>query len=98
VRADRSARVVAAELGLAQAAVYRWSTTRPLLDYYGGQGLLSSVAAAGTIDEVSECILTLRGTSRGVPHLSAVNQLHRGQMELTSPDHTWCYPASWSSP
>jgi len=33
------------------------SSTRPLLDYYGGQGLLFSVAAAGTIDEVSERIL-----------------------------------------
>jgi len=33
------------------------SSTRPLLDYYGGQGLLFSVAAAGTIDDVSERIL-----------------------------------------
>jgi adenylate kinase len=33
------------------------SSTRPLLDYYDGQGLLFSVAAAGTIDEVSERIL-----------------------------------------
>ena len=33
------------------------SSTRPLLDYYGEQGLLFSVAAAGTIDEVSERIL-----------------------------------------
>jgi adenylate kinase len=33
------------------------SSTRPLLDYYEGQGLLFSVAAAGTIDEVSERIL-----------------------------------------
>ena len=33
------------------------SSTRPLLDYYGGQGLLFSVAAAGTVDEVSERIL-----------------------------------------
>ena len=33
------------------------SSTRPLLDYYGGQGLLFSVAAAGTIEEVSERIL-----------------------------------------
>jgi adenylate kinase len=31
--------------------------TRPLLDYYGDQGVLFSVAAAGTIDEVSERIL-----------------------------------------
>ena len=33
------------------------SSTRPLLDYYDGQGLLFSVTAAGTIDEVSERIL-----------------------------------------
>jgi adenylate kinase len=33
------------------------SSTRPLLDYYGGRGLLFSVAAVGTIDEVSERIL-----------------------------------------
>jgi adenylate kinase len=33
------------------------SSTHPLLDYYEGQGLLFSVAAAGTIDEVSERIL-----------------------------------------
>jgi adenylate kinase len=33
------------------------SSTRPLLDYYDRQGLLFSVAAAGTIDEVSERIL-----------------------------------------
>jgi adenylate kinase len=33
------------------------SSTRPLLDYYDGQGLLFSVAAVGTVDEVSERIL-----------------------------------------
>jgi adenylate kinase len=33
------------------------SATRPLLDYYDEQGLLFSVAAAGTIDEVTERIL-----------------------------------------
>jgi adenylate kinase len=33
------------------------SSTRPLLDYYGEQGLLFSVAAVGTVDEVSERIL-----------------------------------------
>jgi adenylate kinase len=32
-------------------------STRPLLDYYDGQGLLFSVAAVGTVDEVSERIL-----------------------------------------
>src|SRR5215204_4251006 len=33
------------------------SSTRPLLDYYDEQGLLFSVAAVGTVDEVSERIL-----------------------------------------
>ena len=33
------------------------SATRPLLDYYDEQGLLFSVAAVGTVDEVSERIL-----------------------------------------
>ena len=33
------------------------SSTRPLLDYYDEQGLLFSVAAAGTIEEVTERIL-----------------------------------------
>jgi hypothetical protein len=31
---------------------------------------------------------TLPGTSPGVPHLPAANQLHRGQKEWTSPDHS----------
>jgi adenylate kinase len=33
------------------------SSTRPLLDYYDQRGLLFTVAAAGTVDEVSERIL-----------------------------------------
>jgi adenylate kinase len=33
------------------------SSTRPLLDYYDERGLLFSVAAVGTVDEVSERIL-----------------------------------------
>jgi adenylate kinase len=33
------------------------ASTRPLLDYYAEQGLLFSVAAAGTVDEVTERIL-----------------------------------------
>jgi hypothetical protein len=33
------------------------ASTRPLLDYYGGQGVLFSVAAVGTVEEVSERIL-----------------------------------------
>ena len=63
------------------------SSTRPLLDYYDEQGLLFSVAAAGTIDEVSERILHAPRTSRGLPHLPAANQLHGGQKELTPRDH-----------
>jgi len=43
------------------------SSTRPLLDYYGEQGLLFSVAAAGTIDEVSERILH---APRDVPRIA----------------------------
>src|SRR5262245_60364733 len=36
-------------------------STRPLLDYYDAQGLLFSVVAAGTMDEVSERILHVPG-------------------------------------
>ena len=44
------------------------SSTRPLLDYYEEQGLLFSVAAAGTIDEVTERILHAPGdVSRRAP-------------------------------
>jgi adenylate kinase len=50
-RADDNAQTIRNRL-----AVFA-SSTRPLLDYYEGQGLLFSVAAAGTIDEVSERIL-----------------------------------------
>jgi adenylate kinase len=50
-RADDNARTIRNRL---QVFV---SSTRPLLDYYEGQGLLFSVAAAGTIDEVTERIL-----------------------------------------
>jgi adenylate kinase len=50
-RADDNARTVRNRLQVFA------SSTRPLLEYYGGQGLLFSVAAAGTIDEVSERIL-----------------------------------------
>jgi adenylate kinase len=50
-RADDNARTIRNRLQVFA------SSTRPLLDYYGGQGLLFSVAAAGTIDEVSERIL-----------------------------------------
>src|SRR5829696_6264708 len=50
-RADDNARTIRNRL---QVFV---SSTRPLLDYYDEQGLLFSVAAAGTIDEVSERIL-----------------------------------------
>ena len=50
-RADDNARTIRNRLQVFA------SSTRPLLDYYGGQGLLFSVAAVGTIDEVSERIL-----------------------------------------
>jgi adenylate kinase len=50
-RADDNARTVRNRLQVFA------SSTRPLLDYYGEQSLLFSVAAAGTIDEVSERIL-----------------------------------------
>jgi len=50
-RADDNARTIRNRLQVFA------SSTRPLLEYYGGQGLLFSVAAAGTVDEVSERIL-----------------------------------------
>jgi len=50
-RADDNARTIRNRL---QVFV---SSTRPLLDYYDGQGVLFSVAAVGTVDEVSERIL-----------------------------------------
>jgi adenylate kinase len=50
-RADDNARTIRNRLQVFA------SSTRPLLEYYGGQGLLFSVAAVGTIDEVSERIL-----------------------------------------
>jgi adenylate kinase len=50
-RADDNARTIRNRLQVFA------SSTRPLLDYYGGQGLLFSVAAVGTVDEVSERIL-----------------------------------------
>jgi adenylate kinase len=50
-RADDNARTIRNRL---QVFV---SSTRPLLDYYGGQGVLFGVVAAGTIDEVTERIL-----------------------------------------
>jgi adenylate kinase len=50
-RADDNARTIRNRL---QVFV---SSTRPLLDYYGGQGVLFGVVAVGTIDEVTERIL-----------------------------------------
>ena len=50
-RADDNARTIRNRLQVFT------SSTRPLLDYYDEQGLLFSVAAAGTVDEVSERIL-----------------------------------------
>jgi adenylate kinase len=50
-RADDNAQTVRNRLEVFAAS------TRPLLDYYAEQGLLFSVAAVGTVDEVSERIL-----------------------------------------
>jgi adenylate kinase len=50
-RADDNAQTIRRRLQVFVSAI------RPLLDYYDEQGLLFSVAAAGTIDEVSERIL-----------------------------------------
>jgi adenylate kinase len=50
-RADDNAQTIRNRLQVFAAS------TRPLLDYYDEQGVLFSVAAAGTIDEVSERIL-----------------------------------------
>ncbi len=44
------------------------TTTRPLLDYYGEAGLLFSVSAMGTIDEVVERVL---GAPAHVSHVPA---------------------------
>jgi adenylate kinase len=62
-RADDNARTIRNRLQVFA------SSTRPLLDYYGGQGLLFSVAAVGTVDEVSERILHAPRdvTGRGPP-------------------------------
>jgi hypothetical protein len=44
------------------------ASTRPLLDYYEKRGLLFSVVAVGTVDEVSERILHApRDVTRHVP-------------------------------
>jgi adenylate kinase len=50
-RADDNARTIRNRLQVFAAS------TRPLLDYYEKRGLLFSVAAAGTVDEVTERIL-----------------------------------------
>ena len=50
-RADDNARTIRHRLQVFAAS------TRPLLDYYGGRGLLFSVAAVGTVDEVTERLL-----------------------------------------
>ena len=81
-RADDNARTIRNRLQVFAAS------TRPLLDYYEKRGLLFSVAAVGTVDEVSERILHAPGTSPGVLQLPPANQLHRGQKEWTSPDHS----------
>jgi adenylate kinase len=61
-RADDNARTIHNRLEVFAAS------TRPLLDYYDEQGVLFSVAAAGTVDEVSERILHApRDVTRGAP-------------------------------
>ena len=61
-RADDNARTIRNRL---QVFV---SSTRPLLDYYEKRGLLFSVAAVGTVDEVSERILRApRDVTRRAP-------------------------------
>jgi adenylate kinase len=50
-RADDNAQTIRNRLEVFAAS------TRPLLDYYDERGVLFSVAAAGTVDEVSERIL-----------------------------------------
>jgi adenylate kinase len=63
------------------------SSTRPLLDYYEEQGLLFSVAAVGTIDEVTERI---RHAPSDVPRRAPPARSQpatSGQTELTSRDH-----------
>ena len=50
-RADDNARTIRNRLQVFAAS------TRPLLDYYEARGVLFSVAAVGTVDEVSERIL-----------------------------------------
>ena len=79
-RADDNAQTIRNRLQVFAAS------TRPLLDYYEKRGLLFSVAAAGTVDEVSERILHAPRDVPGLPHLPAANRLHRGQQELTPRD------------
>ena len=57
-----STREIGRELYLSEATVRNRlrvfaSTTRPLLDYYAEAGLLFSVSAMGTVDEVIERVL-----------------------------------------
>ncbi|HEY3143324.1 MAG TPA: adenylate kinase [Acidimicrobiales bacterium] len=64
-RADDNAQTVRNRLQVFVAS------TRPLLDYYDGRGVLFSVAAVGTIDEVSERILHApRDVTRRAPPAS----------------------------
>ena len=71
-QADDNARTIRNRLQVFAAS------TRPLLDYYEKRGLLFSVAAVGTVDEVSD-IRHAPGRHRGVLQLPPANQLHRGQ-------------------
>jgi adenylate kinase len=64
-RADDNAQTIRNRLQVFAAS------TRPLLDYYEERGLLFSVAAVGTVDEVSERILHApRDVTRRAPPAS----------------------------
>ena len=64
-RADDNAQTIRNRLQVFAAA------TRPLLDYYDGRGVLFSVAAVGTVDEVTERILHApRDVTRRAPAAS----------------------------
>src|SRR5215213_4476696 len=72
------------------------SSTRPLLDYYDGQACCSAWPPRARSTRSANASFTLPGTSRGLPHLPAANQLHRSQKELTPRDHPCrCTNGSW---
>ena len=73
-RADDNARTIRNRLQVFAAS------TRPLLDYYEKRGLLFSVAAVGTVDEVSERILHApRDVTRRTPAASGQPRTSRDE-------------------